>query len=201
MAIIVDKIQKRRDIALSCNDLLLKKGIKKLTVAEVAKTAGVSKGSIYDYFENKEDIVFEIIRSHISNYQNELNSKITSNLTTREKVFLLFGFILDENDEFKKHQNIYKEYMSIDISGENENMCDFDNECADFFKTILNLFIKDGITKGELIESSINLVDGLLAVEKGFLIIMWTENKDVKEDFRMFLNTIFNLIEVKNNDK
>ena len=201
MAIIVDKVQKRRDIALSCNDLLLEKGIKKLTVAEVAKTAGVSKGSIYDYFENKEDIVFEIIRSHISNYQNELNSKITSNLTTREKVFLLFGFILDENDEFKKHQNIYKEYMSIDISGENENMCDFDNECADFFKTILNLFIKDGITKGELIESSINLVDGLLAVEKGFLIIMWTENKDVKEDFRMFLNTIFNLIEVKNNDK
>jgi TetR/AcrR family transcriptional regulator, acrAB operon repressor len=201
MAIIVDKIQKRRDIALSCNDLLLEKGIKKLTVAEVAKTAGVSKGSIYDYFENKEDIVFEIIRSHISNYQNELNSKITSNLTTREKVFLLFGFILDENDEFKKHQNIYKEYMSIDISGENENMCDFDNECADFFKTILNLFIKDGITKGELIESSINLIDGLLAVEKGFLIIMWTENKDVKEDFRMFLNTIFNLIEVKNNDK
>jgi len=56
MAIIVDKVQKRRDIALSCNDLLLEKGIKKLTIAEVAKTAGVSKGSIYDYFENKEDI-------------------------------------------------------------------------------------------------------------------------------------------------
>ena len=33
MAIIVDKVQKRRDIALSCNDLLLEKGIKKLTIA------------------------------------------------------------------------------------------------------------------------------------------------------------------------
>jgi TetR/AcrR family transcriptional regulator, acrAB operon repressor len=197
MAIIVDKVKKRRDIALSCNDLLLEKGIKKLTIAEVATTAGVSKGSIYDYFENKEDIVFEIIRSHISNYQNELNDKIRSNLTTREKVFLLFDFILNDNEEFKKHQNIYKEYMSIDIAGENKNMSEFDSECGTFFKSILDIFIKDGITKGELIKSSINLVEGLLAVEKGFLIIMWTENKDVKHDFKMFLNTIFDLIEVK----
>jgi len=197
MAIIVDKVQKRRDIALSCNDLLLEKGIKKLTVAEVAITAGVSKGSIYDYFENKEDIVFEIIRSHIANYQNELNDKITSNLTTREKVFLLFDFILNDNEEFEKHQNIYKEYMSIDIAGENENMREFDSECGTFFKSILDIFIKEGISKSELIESSQNLVEGLLAVEKGFLVIMWTENKDVKQDFRIFLNTIFDLIEVK----
>ena len=93
MAIIVDKVQKRRDIALSCSELLLEKGIKKLTVAEVAKTAGVSKGSIYDYFENKEDIVFEIITSHIEEYQVELNEKLNPKLSTREKVFLLFGFL------------------------------------------------------------------------------------------------------------
>jgi len=197
MAIIVDKVQKRRDIALSCNDLLLEKGIKKLTVAEVAKTAGVSKGSIYDYFENKEDIVFEIIASHISAYQEEINEKINPNDTTRKKVFLLFDFILNDNEEFEKHQNIYKEYMSIDIAGECSNMCEFDSECSIFFKTILEKFVTDGIEKGELIESSKNLIDGLLAVEKGFLVIKWTENRDVKQSFRIFLNTIFDLIEVK----
>ncbi len=197
MAIIVDKVQKRRDIALSCNDLLLEKGIKKLTIAEVAKTAGVSKGSIYDYFENKEDIVFEIIRSHIAGYQEEINAKINPDHSTREKVFLLFDFILNDNEEFEKHQNIYKEYMSIDIAGECSNMCEFDNECGVFFKSILEIFINDGIKKGELIESSKDLIDGLLAVEKGFLVIKWTENKDVKQSFRIFLNTIFDLIEVK----
>lgn len=197
MAIIVDKVQKRRDIALSCNDLLLEKGIKKLTVAEVAKTAGVSKGSVYDYFENKEDIVFEIIRSHISAYQEELNSKLDTDASTRDKVFLLFDFILNENAEFEKHQSVYREYMSIDIAGENENMSSFDNECGEFFRSILNLFIEDGIKKGELIEVSLNLVEGLLAVEKGFLVIKWTENKDVRKEFSTFLNTIFDLIEVK----
>ncbi len=46
MAIIVDKIQKKQDIALSCKALFLEKGLKNLTIAEVAKTAGVGKGDL-----------------------------------------------------------------------------------------------------------------------------------------------------------
>ena len=61
MAIIVDKIQKRKDIALSCKELFFQNGINDLTVSQVAKTAGVGKGTIYDYFKNKEEIVFEIV--------------------------------------------------------------------------------------------------------------------------------------------
>ncbi|WP_294966581.1 TetR/AcrR family transcriptional regulator, partial [Sulfurimonas sp.] len=61
MAIIVDKIQKRKDIALACQDIFIQKGINDLTVSQIAKAAGVGKGTIYDYFKNKEDIVFEIV--------------------------------------------------------------------------------------------------------------------------------------------
>lgn len=197
MAIIVDKVQKRRDIALACTDLLLEKGIKKLTVAEVAKTAGVAKGSIYDYFENKEDIVFEIIRSHIEEYQKEFESKINPDATTREKVFLIFDFLLNDNEEFKKHQNTYKEYMSIDLGSENENMKSFNLECSSFFRTILTLLIEDGISKGELKQESIKLIEGLLAVEKGFLLIHWSERKDIRKDLKEFLSILFDLIELK----
>jgi len=197
LAIIVDKAQKRRDIALSCSELLLEKGIKKLTVAEVAKTAGVAKGSIYDYFSNKEEIVFEIIRIHIEEYQKEFEAKIKPDATTREKLFLVFDFILSNDPEYEKNQNIYKEYISIDLGGENTNMCSFNGECSTFFRVIINHLIEDGIKKGELIEESKNLIEGLLAVEKGFLLIRWTEKVDVKENLRNFLNTIFDLIEVK----
>lgn len=196
MAIIVDKVQKRRDIALACSELLLEKGIKKLTVAEVAKTAGVAKGSIYDYFKNKEDIVFEIIRSHIEEYQKEFETKLDPDASTREKVFLMFDFLLGDDEEFKKHQNTYKEYTSINLSEENNDMNNFNNECTTFFKTILTLLVEEGIRKGELKKEALNLVEGLIAVEKGFLLIQWTENKEIKESLRGFLNTIFDLIEV-----
>ena len=197
MAIIVNKEQKRRDIALSCRELLLEKGIKKLTVSEVAKVAGVSKGSIYDYFENKEDIVFEIIRSNIEEYQVELNDKIHPKLSTRDKVFLLFDFFLNDNEKFLKNQNIYREYMSINLGEENPNMSCFNNECADFFKDTLRLFIEEGIKKCELIEESLKLVNGFYAVEKGFLVTSWTENNDKRKELIEFLNTIFDLIQRK----
>ncbi|MEA3353327.1 MAG: TetR/AcrR family transcriptional regulator [Campylobacterota bacterium] len=197
MAIIVDKVQKKRDIALACTDLLLEKGIKKLTVAEVAKTAGVAKGSIYDYFTNKEDIVFEIIRSHIEVYQKDFHSKLDADTSSRQKVFLIFDFLLNDNEEFKKHQNTYKEYMGIHLGSENENMCSFNKECSDFFKNVLTLIIEEGIVKGELKKESIDLIEGLLAVEKGFLLISWSEQRDVQAPLRKFLNTLFDLIELK----
>ena len=197
MAIIVDKVQKRKDIALSCSELLLEKGIKKLTVSEAAKVAGVSKGSIYDYFENKEDIVFEIIRIHIMQYHKEISEQLNNNLSTRQKIFILFGFLLDDHDEIKKHQNIYKEYMSINLGCENENMCTFNDECKNFFREILTKFIKDGINNNELKSESLLLIDGIIAVEKGFLVMSWTENRRINIEFTNFINTLFDLIEIK----
>jgi TetR/AcrR family acrAB operon transcriptional repressor len=47
MAIKVDKDKKRRDIAVACTELLLEKGIKDLTITEIAKTAGIGKGTVY----------------------------------------------------------------------------------------------------------------------------------------------------------
>ena len=47
---IVNKDEKRRTIALSCVPLLEEVGIKKLTIAQVAKKAGIGKCTIYEYF-------------------------------------------------------------------------------------------------------------------------------------------------------
>ncbi len=72
MAIIVNKEEKRRSIALSSRELLLEHGIKNITIAKIAECAGVGKGTIYEYFSNKEDIVFEIISVFIAEHEKEL---------------------------------------------------------------------------------------------------------------------------------
>jgi AcrR family transcriptional regulator len=198
LAIIVDKAQKRRDIALASNELILEKGIKKLTVAEVAKTAGVSKGSIYDYFKNKEDIVFEVIRVNIEEYHDELMTKINKqSKSTREKILFLFDFVLNEEGIFDIKHNFYKEYVSINLSSDSQEMCQFNLECSEFFNGLVSSFIEEGIAKGEIVEKSRDLIQGLKATEKGFLFFKWTEKKEVSGDFRKFLNTIFDLIEVQ----
>lgn len=197
MGIFVDKIKKRRCIALSCRSLLLEKGIKNVTVSEFAKAADISKGSVYDYFKNKEDIVFEIIRSYIEEYHKDLNCKFDENTTTKEKVFLLFDFFLSDDIELKRNKELYKEYLSISLGMDDKDMNIFNTQCSDFLKNILKDILEDGIKKGEIVDKSIDLAGGLLALERGYIVMSWTEENDLKNEFRSFINTIFTLMEVK----
>jgi len=62
---IVDKEAKRRQIMDAALALFLKKGYKSVTTREIAASAGVSKGILYDYFNNKEDLFYRTIRENI----------------------------------------------------------------------------------------------------------------------------------------
>lgn len=198
LAIIVDKVQKRKDIAMACTDLILEKGLKKLTVAEVAKTAKIATGSVYNYFSHKEDIVFEVIRNILQEYNDDLMTQINEKKTTREKVFLLFDFVFNEDGKFDKKHNFYKEYIGIQLfNEENQEMLQFNKECSLFLKGLLEKFIKEGIEKKELVSNSIHFIAGLNAIEKGFLFLQWTQEEDVRDDFKIFLNNLFDLIELK----
>ena len=195
---VVDKEQRRKEIARTCSDLIHDIGMKKLTVAQVAIKAGIGKGTIYEYFENKDDIVFEIMNIHIDTYHNEFLETIKDVKSTKQKIFHFFKFVIDDSIENLKHFNGYKEYLSIVLSDDNHAMKKFNLKCNVFFNDQLRKFIKEGIDKKELIPESINLVDGLLTFEKGLALIKMTQDDfDAKSSCELFINTLFDLIEVE----
>ena len=195
---VVDKEQRRKEIATTCSDLIHDIGMKKLTVAQVAIKAGIGKGTIYEYFENKDDIVFEIMNNHIDAYHNEFLETIKDVKSTKQKVFHFFKFVIDDSIDNLKHFNGYKEYLSIVLSDDNHAMKEFNSKCNIFFNNQLRKFIKDGIDKNELIPQSINLVDGLLTFEKGVALMKMTQDDfDARSSCELYINTLFDLIEVK----
>ena len=198
MAPRVDKEQKRREIAISCRDLVFEVGIRKLTVAQAAKTAGIGKGTIYEYFENKDDIVFEIINISIEEYHEEFLKTIQNAQTTKEKVFHFFKFVLDDSDENMKHFNGYKEYLSVVLGEENQEMKKYNDNCHIFFREQLTNIIEEGIKKSELIPQAISFIDSLLVFEKGLILQKMTQEYfDVTTICKTFINNLFDLIEVK----
>lgn len=195
---IVDKTQKRKDIALACADLIYEIGIRKLTVAQVAKTAKIGKGTVYEYFENKDDIVFEIINMHIQDYHNQFLDSIKNVKTTREKVIHFFKFVMDDSVENIKHFNGYKEYLSIVLSDENSKMKEFNCTCHDFFGEQLKIIIEEGIKNQELIPQSINFIDSILIFEKGVALMkMSQDNFDSTQTCKKFIDSFFDLVEIK----
>ena len=198
MAPRVDKEKRRKEIAMACVDLIYDIGIKNLTVAQVAQVAGIGKGTIYEYFETKDDIVFEIMNIHVEENHKQFLETIKTIKTTKEKIFLCFKFVLDDSEENLRHFNGYKEYVSIVLSDENDVMCEFNGSCKVFFDLQLRKIIQEGIDNNELIPEAMNLAEGLLVFEKGLALLkMSQKNFDAKYVGESFLNNLWELIKVK----
>ncbi|WP_206759087.1 TetR/AcrR family transcriptional regulator [Aeromicrobium sp. CFBP 8757] len=59
-------------------ELLLEGGIESLTVADVAKRAGVSIGSVYRRFGNKDLLLVAIQREHVSGYATSYDARVAA---------------------------------------------------------------------------------------------------------------------------
>jgi len=195
MAIIVDKEAKRKAIALSCVELLLDKGINKLTISQIAKTAGVGKGTIYEYFKNKDAIVFEIITLFIEEHKELLRSIGSSNKPTKEKVFDFF-FLLHK-DENQGHLKIYREFLAIALHSGTEDMVKFSMACRSGFIEILQQILQDAIDRGEIKAEALGLVDAWMIFALGLAVETHTANLNPKEELTQALDSWFTLIEEK----
>ncbi len=196
MAIIVDKEKKRSDIACSCMELLLEHGIKNLTISQIAKTAGVGKGTIYEYFENKEDIVFEIITMFITEHEKKLFEITDQNISTKNKLFHFF-YLIHEAENSKKQLNIYREFLAISMTSGTQEMVDFNIKCRGKFTDILGQIIKEGVAKGEIRTEAQDMVSALLTFKLGLVVETHTAALDAKEEITRSLNALYKLIAIK----
>jgi AcrR family transcriptional regulator len=197
MAIIVDKVQKRQDIALSCVELFTQSGINELTIAQVAKAAGVGKGTVYEYFENKEDIVFEILNILMQKHNEDKREKLSHAMSTREKIKIFFDFLYNEEDI--ELREIYKEFIAITLTHPSQIMVQFQSECFDSYFSWVQEILQEGIDKEELIPHAMNLVKGLFAFAKGIYIVKSTTTSitDLQAEINGYIDALFELLEVK----
>ncbi len=189
MAIIVNKEEKRRNIALSCRELLLEYGINSLTISRIAQTAGVGKGTIYEYFENKEDIVFEIITTFIAEHEEKLLSLVDEPSTTKEKLFHFF-YLLFEDELSRKQLKVYKEFLAISLTNEPEEMLVFSEECRERFTMILDQIIESGRRSGEIKKSMPISTSSLALFATGLVVDSRLSSCDIKKEIQLFLDMI-----------
>lgn len=195
----INKETKRREIALACFDLVHDARIRNLTVAAVAKKAEIGKGTIYEYFENKDDIIFEIINMHIELQHEEIIKNIEKEKTIKNKVFQLFNFVTSSTEDNLKHFNGYREYLSIVLAEENIQRCKFNNSCTNFFRNQLSLIIEEGIKNNELLPIARSFIDRIMIFEKGLTLMKMTQLEfNAIDACEKFLDSIFEVMEKKN---
>jgi len=194
MAIIVDKEEKRRTIALSCRELLLEHGIRNLTVSQIAETAGIGKGTIYEYFSNKEDIVFEIIASFIKEHEIRLKQIAQSDLSTKEKL-LSFYFLFFDEKIAKEQLRTYREFLAITMTNPTEQTVAFSQNYIQRFSTISREIIEEAVKRGELRPEAHVIVQNLTIYHTGLIVETSKNGIDAKAMITELLDTLFTLLE------
>ena len=69
---------KRERILRAAVDVFAQSGYFNAKVSEIAKSAGVADGTIYLYFDGKEDLLITIFREHTRNFLQSLQGQLTS---------------------------------------------------------------------------------------------------------------------------
>jgi len=97
----VDKEQKRRMIAAAAMTVFSERGFEASSMREVADIAGVGKGTIYEYFHSKEELIATSIQVWMEQMITEVESMVGAIEDPVEKLrtyvnAMLDGFLNDE---------------------------------------------------------------------------------------------------------
>lgn len=172
MARIIDKEEKRCDIALSAIELFCDKGIQQTSIDEIAKSAGVAKGTIYLYFKNKEEIVFAIWDIFAGRHRDAFAKRVRDDMSAKEKILEFYNFSECDEDQNKEQVlMLYQHFVSsmlIDKTGLYTAYFEsFFQEDYDFLSSALN----EGIKRGEFQVDNIDLlINTIIMLLKGILV-------------------------------
>ncbi|SET79535.1 transcriptional regulator, TetR family [Natronincola peptidivorans] len=82
----VEKQQRQEDILNTAEKLFLDCDYKDITMSKIAKNTGLAKGTLFLYFQTKEDLFLSLTERYISHWSQEIQMKISNSISNRKSL-------------------------------------------------------------------------------------------------------------------
>ncbi len=109
---IVDKEQKRRSIVEASLRVFARNGYEATRTIDIAQEAGIGKGTIYEYFRSKEEIIEAIFAYLFFNYEQQLQELAQESKPPIEAILESFKRMMEEADEYADLIPVYFQLWS-----------------------------------------------------------------------------------------
>lgn len=119
-----EKENRKNSILKVARKLFFERGFKSVTVDLIAAKAEVSKGSIYLYFDSKEEIYTQILISANIERHKEIENFTKQDGSASE---LLLSFALDYVNFFLDNNELFRILMTFMLQSENMNLTEEQN--------------------------------------------------------------------------
>ncbi|MEQ9618832.1 MAG: TetR/AcrR family transcriptional regulator [Deltaproteobacteria bacterium] len=130
----------RTKISNAALGLFIKKGIKGTTTKEIAKKAGISEGTIYNYFRSKNDIAYHLFVQYMDMFRDKLADGARNGSLPEEK---LSGMILSFFEFAEREPQAYA-YIMMGHYTELEKMPFKKQKPKDLFVKVIAEGIREG---------------------------------------------------------
>ncbi|MGD9567037.1 MAG: TetR/AcrR family transcriptional regulator [Sedimentibacter sp.] len=85
-----EKNQKRNDILTSARVLFKENGFHNTKMDDIAQSAGVGKGTLYEYFKNKQEIFDETCVEYVTTMREFMEEIRNMDIAFKDKIMLMF---------------------------------------------------------------------------------------------------------------
>lgn len=145
-----------KEILSAARRLMGLRGLEALTMEEIAAAAGVAKGTIYLYFQGKEDLIQALVAQTMENLVLGLEAIVTTAHSPREKLQQAIALLLGHLERERIFFPIYiRDLLRV---GRKRRFRELDEK---FTSQLARLFA-EGIDRGQFIQADPRLLSFLL---------------------------------------
>ncbi|MCK4857339.1 MAG: TetR family transcriptional regulator [candidate division Zixibacteria bacterium] len=171
---IVDKDKKRNEIALAAMRVFARKGARNTRMVDIAAEAEIGKGTIYEYFRNREEILGAAFSLVMAEMERKLGSALRELQSPEEKIKIMIRLSYETLSRFTADfLEIFVDFWSAGIRQREQNS----NQTIDL-KTIYETFrrqlasiLKEGIEAGRFRRMDTTAVaSAIMAIVDGLLL-------------------------------
>jgi AcrR family transcriptional regulator len=137
----------RIKIVKALTQLLLQKDFNSITTAEIAKTAGVTEGLIYKYFNDKRDLLYKVLLELLELFLEKMKKDLSGKLGALNNLRTIIGFSLYWYDR----QRVFTRMLLIEVRNSPDFFeSDAYRKCVREYSKIIIDIINEGIQNGEI---------------------------------------------------
>lgn len=143
--------EKKRRIIEASYKLFREKGYYKTNTMEIAEEAGVSTGIVYSYFQDKKDILFEVIRLYISLLTEQFQPLLSMPICMDDVPFMIERFIDISIASHTSNVAAHDEFLALSLL-EKDIMTSFDDFEDSVLSKVYDILVAAGVPRANLIE-------------------------------------------------
>lgn len=187
----VVKAFRTREIMAAAREVMERRGVEAATMDEIAAAAGVAKGTIYLYFEGKEDLIYALMSRVGENILRDLKATLATPLSPKEKLPQVLVLLLEYLERERVLFPIYIRDFFRWLQRGGQGRFRYIQELEEQILSHLSQLFSEGIEKGQFIAADPRLLTFLLrGLVRGVGFYQMAEgNKDAIKEALPVLST------------